>query len=1008
MTNLFHYTGWEVMASRELDRNVPNSKNQLTRGGRLEQGSYSNGKVQAGRDESLRILIQNRPNTFTQRGGDSVQVELLSEGLRARGCEVVVDLNGSQDPSGFDLVHLYNFATTQYTEQLAKRAYAAGVPYVVTTLYEEVQFFHNQSHLVAQYLFDYIRAGQSRRWWDRAILDLSTAPMARRFPADWIVSHAAALFPNGSRETASIKRDFPDAKNLIEIPLGHEVGALVGPEQFIAEYGIRDFVFCVGRFETRKNQLMLLRALEDSDLPVVLASGGFTYQPEYDEAIRNFKRKGRTIIIERVSPEMLSSAYAACRIHALPSWYELPGHVSLEAAAHGRNIVVTDTGTQPDYFGINAFYCQPWDIESIEAAVLAAWNAPVLDGLARVAKSYSWETTVDKTLEAYRTVVTRSEHVSAESCSARQSDVTQNSGTVGGGGALIRQAQSAARSGDMMTAQRIVSELAERLPDDLDVLRLQGGLFMVSGRFVEAQHALGRALELLSGDSDLVTAFLVSASRGESGMMPLTAAAKLFGSSDGAINAKCQAGSVDSSDTVEVIPRPSQRSASETTTQPQSSTVDSRPSLGDKEIENTLVEAELLTQRGEYASAHRMLDSIIASNPANIRALRSKATTFLVDKKAPEAIPLFEAVIAIDPVDTRALTGLGMSHVALQQHATAYSYLVRALKADPSQSIALINLMECAYLLNRFDDLVVALEKHLNSHPKDKEMRYCYAAALYRSGRMSEAKHEVEAVLKEDSSHRGANELISVMQSINGSSQQNDGRGSSIDEQIVELEVLKKRHEYGTILQRCDQLLDQTVTDGSLRERIMILKAESHALSGDEEDAKAVYSRVLESNPQSSRALSGQGALAAYRSGWERAEELFTRARDLDGRNDAAWAGLGLCARIGGRWEDGWDAFLHSLDINPENLGALYGAIDVGYHLGRLSDIEKLIRGYLKLHAGDAELLLSLGDCLLAQGKQSEAEACLEKLGSLEPNGERYRQLAVRIAESRVGTENRQ
>jgi tetratricopeptide (TPR) repeat protein len=997
------------MASRELDRNIPNSKNHSTIGGQSRRGFYPNSKVQLGSAESLRILIQNRPNTFTQRGGDSVQVELLSEGLRARGCEVVVDLNGSQDPGGFDLVHLYNFATTEYTEQLAKRAYAAGVPYVVTTLYEEVQFFHNQSHLVAQYLFDYIRAGQSKRWWERAVLDLSAAPMARRFPADWIVSHAAALFPNGSRETASIKRDFPDAENLIEIPLGHEVGALVGPEQFIAEYGIRDFVFCVGRFETRKNQLMLLRALEDSDIPVVLASGGFTYQPEYDQAIRNFKRKGQTIIIERVSPEMLSSAYAACRIHALPSWYELPGHVSLEAAAHGRNIVVTDTGTQPDYFGTNAFYCQPWDIESIEAAVLAAWNAPVPEGLARVAKSYSWETTVDKTLEAYRSVVTRTGHVSAEISSAPQSNAQQDSREVEGVvEALLGQAQNAARSGDMMTAQRIASELSERHPDDLDVLRLQGGLFMVTGRFDEAQHALGRALELLSGDSDLVTAFMVSVSRGECGVRPLTAAVKLFGPADGATNAKSQADVVHSKDALADIAKPSQRPASEVTHHSQSSTVDSRPSLGDKEIENTLAEAELLTQRGEYANAHKMLDRIIGINPTNVRALRSKATTFLVDRKAPEAIPLFEAVIAIDPVDTRALTGLGMSHVALRQHAAAYSYLVRALRGDPSQSIALINLMECSYILNRFDDLLLALETHLNSHPRDKEMRYCYAAALYRSGKITEAKHEVEVVLREDSSHRGANELVGILGSVNESPQQTDGKGGSIDEQIGELEILKKRHEYSTILQRCDQLLTQTVTDGTLRERIMILKAESHALSGDEEDAKAVYSRVLESNPQSSRALSGQGALAAYRSGWERAEELFSRARDLDHRNDAAWAGLGLCARHGGRWEDSWNAFLRSLDINPENLGALYGAIDVGYHLGRLADIEKLICDYLNLHSGDVELLLSLGECLLAQGKQSEAEACLEKLGSLEPNGERYRQLAVRLAESRVGSENRQ
>jgi glycosyltransferase involved in cell wall biosynthesis/Tfp pilus assembly protein PilF len=456
----------------------------------------------------LKILIQNRPGTFTHRGGDTVQVERLSAGLKERGCDVTVDVSGAADPRGFDLVHLYNFATTEFTECLAKRAVAAGVPYVVTTLYEEVPEFHTQSHLVALHVMDYVRRGQDKKWWNDHILDLASAPRAERFKADWIVSNAAALFPNGSGETAAIRRDFPDAKNLVEIPLGHEVGAVVGPELFEREYGVKDFVFCVGRFETRKNQLMLLKALEDSELTVVLASGGFSYQPEYDAAVRSFKRKGRTIIVERVSPEMLSSAYAACRIHVLPSWYELPGHVSLEAAAHGKNIVVTRTGTQPDYYGTKAFYCQPWDSDSINAAIMAAFYAPVKEGLVEMAKSYSWENTVDKTLAAYEGVVKPQSATQSESTVATPvGGVYDMSVDTKNYENLIEEGEMAARKGEYETAEALLRQAEVGLPGSTRLLKARGAVCLATGRIDEAKSLFERALNISPSDPNLLTAY---------------------------------------------------------------------------------------------------------------------------------------------------------------------------------------------------------------------------------------------------------------------------------------------------------------------------------------------------------------------------------------------------------------------------------------------------------------------------------------------------------------------
>jgi glycosyltransferase involved in cell wall biosynthesis/tetratricopeptide (TPR) repeat protein len=456
--------------------------------------------------ESIRVLMQNRPDTFVHRGGDTVVVERLSQGLKERGFDVTLDVAGIEDPSKFDLVHLFNFATANLTTQLAKRAQDAGVPFVVTTLYEDVPTFHHQSHAVAIKLLEYVVRGQDRQWWSSHTLDLDSVIPAERFEADWLADNATALFTNGSGETKAIQRDFPQADLVVEVPLGHEVGCMVGPELFEREYGVKDFVLCVGRIETRKNQLMLLKALEDSDVTVVLAGGGFSYQPEYEKAVRAFKRKGCTIILDRVSPEMLSSAYAACRIHVLPSWYELPGLVSLEAAAHGKNIVVTRTGTTGDYVGTKAFYCQPWDPNSINAAISAAFYAPVKEGLVEMTKSYTWDTAVDKTVSAYEKIVKGS---SAEVGDTPQAtpvggcyDMSVDAKNIE---TLIEQGETAAREGDYARAEALLREAEIADAASTRVLKARGAVCLAQGRIAEAVSYFDRALKVTPHDPNLLT-----------------------------------------------------------------------------------------------------------------------------------------------------------------------------------------------------------------------------------------------------------------------------------------------------------------------------------------------------------------------------------------------------------------------------------------------------------------------------------------------------------------------
>jgi tetratricopeptide (TPR) repeat protein len=455
--------------------------------------------------------MQSRPNTFIQRGGDTTVLEHLSRGLSAAGVEVCVDVAGEQDPRGFDIVHLFNFATPQLTQELAQRAMQVGIPYVVTTLYEDVSEFHNQSHHVAQKAIEYVLRGQPKGEWSMSAEDIINVSRCRRFAADAIAANAAALFPNGSGEASSLRRDFPDSKRIIEIPVGHEIELTSGPDLFRQRYGIADFVLCVGRLESRKNQLMLLKALEDSELTVVLAAGGFSYQPDYAAAVRSFRRRGTTVVLDRLEPDMLSSAYAACRVHALPSWYELPGLVSLEAAAHGKNIVVTRTGTTADYVGDKAFFCTPWDCDSIESAVTAAFYAPTKDGLVEMARGFTWDEAVRRSIKAYNEVLGRSEEKttrvksstmqSLESVSHGVYDMSINATEFQD---ALERGEIAAKSHDFTKADELLRQAESMNPASARVLKARGAVLLAQMKADEAQSFFDRALLIEPNDAKVL------------------------------------------------------------------------------------------------------------------------------------------------------------------------------------------------------------------------------------------------------------------------------------------------------------------------------------------------------------------------------------------------------------------------------------------------------------------------------------------------------------------------
>ncbi|MBE6633156.1 MAG: glycosyltransferase family 4 protein [Ruminococcaceae bacterium] len=369
----------------------------------------------------MKILMQIRANAFTCSGGDTIQMQKTKDALEAMGYEVDLSLELRPDLSAYDVVHLFNITRVQETYIQIKNAVEQGKPVVLSTIYWPFHEFEKQANIgIRRFLGKVLSADRmaslkalakflllgERDEGTRYLITHSYSKMQR-----YILENARVFLPNAYEEMNQIEKHLhfsAPKESVVVVPNAINVSAAkkaLDAEGGYEEY--KDWLICVGRIDTRKNQLRLLEAIEGSDYKLLLVGKCSPGQKKYFNAVmKKIENNPNVKYIEQIPNEELYQLYRACRVSVLPSWFETPGLVSLEAAAMGCNIVVTDKGTTKDYFGEYAFYCDVMDPKSIREQIDLAYNAPFQEAFReKIMKDYTWEQAAVATLEGYQKVL---------------------------------------------------------------------------------------------------------------------------------------------------------------------------------------------------------------------------------------------------------------------------------------------------------------------------------------------------------------------------------------------------------------------------------------------------------------------------------------------------------------------------------------------------------------------------------------------------------------------------
>jgi glycosyltransferase involved in cell wall biosynthesis len=337
----------------------------------------------------MKIALNTYQSAYQNPGGGEVVLNKHYEHLKARGHKVELFNQWTTKIKDFDLIHSFGSINRDFWFAVK----SANVPLIVTpilwpqrTLFNRICGpFGRMVKKASPYTKNPFKIYYEFRLPDRLIVN-SQAEADRIQKVYQLDMAQFAVVPNG------VDKGFREAE----------------PTQFIERYQTRDFLLCVGRIASVKNQLGLIRAAQGLSAGLVFIGSPEPSSMDYYQQCRK-EASPDTLFIDRVDQgaPLLASAFAAAKMVVIPSLFETCGIVAMEAGLAGAPVAITRHGGTREYYKDFVSYLDPDSTTSLRNSLIAAMATKKDTALFRayIEQNYLWERVMDWTIEIYRSVL---------------------------------------------------------------------------------------------------------------------------------------------------------------------------------------------------------------------------------------------------------------------------------------------------------------------------------------------------------------------------------------------------------------------------------------------------------------------------------------------------------------------------------------------------------------------------------------------------------------------------
>jgi glycosyltransferase involved in cell wall biosynthesis len=359
----------------------------------------------------MKVAMISRSTLFTVKGGDTFQITNTARHLTRLGIDVDIVLTHQPiDYTQYDLLHFFNIIRPV---DIIYHIDHSNTPFVVSPIlvnYREYDRLYRTGfsgrlfRYMPQSSIEYLKT--IARWLkgnDR-LMSASYLWKGHIRSVRKVLNRASLVLPNSVMEYEQLANLGATLPPHMVVPNG------IDPALFAYNSTIPkdpDLVLCVARIEGIKNQLQLIKALNNTSYRLVIIGAPAPNQPSYYAACRKMAASNISFF-DPLPQEYLVPWYQKAAVHILPSWFETCGLSTLEAAAMGCNVVITDKGYARAYFGNDAVYCDPGSTASIRQAIEKAAHQNNNGHLRqKILNEYTWQQAASQTAAAYKKVLSR-------------------------------------------------------------------------------------------------------------------------------------------------------------------------------------------------------------------------------------------------------------------------------------------------------------------------------------------------------------------------------------------------------------------------------------------------------------------------------------------------------------------------------------------------------------------------------------------------------------------------
>ncbi|MBC7797394.1 MAG: aspartyl protease family protein [Pyrinomonadaceae bacterium] len=159
-------------------------------------------------------------------------------------------------------------------------------------------------------------------------------------------------------------------------------------------------------------------------------------------------------------------------------------------------------------------------------------------------------------------------------------------------------------------------------------------------------------------------------------------------------------------------------------------------------------QAEKAMRNGDFASAEKLWQQVLETNPNNIQNRLALSHVYLKQRKLLNCYEEAEKALKIEPDNARGQALVGATFLAAGNFTSARAFLTSSMVLNPDDSLALGNLALLDFYENRTQDCLIKLRRAQFLSPNEPDYVYAFAQASTRAENYRDAADAYDKFLR--------------------------------------------------------------------------------------------------------------------------------------------------------------------------------------------------------------------------------------------------------------------